>query len=117
MTRVGRASRDQTRPDLTTFPPFGRLTVREWDGTRWLCDCTCGGSIRLTTSNLLYNHVVRCEACRKPATHCAICHGPIVDRPVNATLCGDADCLREYNRRKQAESRENRKASRSPSEV
>lgn len=58
-------------PDLVG-KRFGMLVVKELlpaDGSgnrRWLCQCDCGGSHRVTTGNLNSGHVTNCGCVRSP---------------------------------------------------
>lgn len=51
------------RIDLTGYR-FGTLTViKQSDGRRWLCHCSCGGEIQAWFQNLRNGRTVACKSC------------------------------------------------------
>lgn len=45
---------------------FGKLTVREWlGGSRWICDCECGGTAHVLTANLRRGNTRSCGCIKR----------------------------------------------------
>lgn len=60
-------------PDLTKFPPFGRLDVLGYVGRAgmhrlWLCQCACGTVKVFRANNLLSGHTNSCGCLRREVT-------------------------------------------------
>ena len=73
--------------DLTTYPPFGRLTVLEQatqsvaGRIRWKCRCECGNIVIVTAAHLISGHTISCGCFRIDVL---TTHGHTLNREMSA---------------------------------